>query len=326
MKVLIVEDNTSNRILLKKILKKGNYTVDAVINGIEALEKLKSEKYDAVLTDWMMPEMDGLELIKRIRADVKPAPVILMITAIASKEAMTQALDAGADDFIAKPITSKDVLARVQSNLGIMGSDQVFDTEVDQSKYEPPKFSAITIAASTGGPQTLLKLFEKMSIYKNAAIFIVLHGPGWMLETFPDKLKLRTQMKVHLGKEGQKIKPGHIYLAPGDYHMLADHKTMSIVISDAPPENYVKPSADPLFRSVANMFGKKSVGIILTGMGHDGSIGAGFIKAAGGKVIAQDPNTAVLPAMPTAVIKLRLVDAVATVERIPAKIDEFLNN
>ncbi len=324
MKVLIVEDDTSSRILLKKILAKQNYEIEIATNGLEAKELVSKIKFDAVLTDWMMPELDGLELIKYIRRNVIPAPAIIMITALSSREACDKALNAGADDYITKPIYRDEVLLRLGNCLNRKTFSIDYDFDVEEEVTELLDFYGVCIATSTGGPQTLTYFFKNLKSTKKAAFFIVLHGPSWMLKNFPEKLQEVTDMNVCLGKEGEEIKPGNIYLAPGEVHMIVDSKTKKINLIDTPPENFVKPSADPLFKSVSKIFGKNTLGIVLTGMGRDGTIGSGYVNAAGGVVFAQDPATAILPSMPASVIELKIAKKVLDIESLAKAVDNFV--
>lgn len=324
MKVLIAEDNTSSRLLLYKVLSREGYSVVSASDGQEAFNILLNEKVDAVLTDWMMPRMDGLELTEKIRSSIKPVPVIIMITALASPEAHDKALMAGADGYIAKPFVMDELLESLRncllrlkqekSNPVLMQAQQGSAEKPDKSKQ--PGFIAVGIAASTGGPSTLMHLFSGLKTTQKAAFFVVLHGPAWMLKSFSARVQGLTSMKVLLADNGMKIKRGHVYIAPGDVHTSINARTLELELLDTPPENYVKPSADPLFRSIAAAFGSNSLGVVLTGMGHDGSIGSGYISAAGGTVIAQDPSTAILPSMPQSVIDLRIAKVVAPLEQM----------
>lgn len=323
MKILVVEDNVSSRILLLKILKKEGYQTSYANNGQEALEILKQEKFDAVLTDWMMPKMDGIELAMQIRKRIKPSPVILFITALDSRQAREKAMEAGADDYIAKPYHIEDIKERLQIVLSKRDSELITTSpEQKQERSRNPDFAGICIAASTGGPSTLLELFSKMKTYNNASIFIVLHGPAWMLKSFTERLQEETGMPVKLGEDRLPIKKGEIYLAPGNMHMIINSDKLELELSDGPPENFVRPAADPLFRSAARVFGPRLIAVILTGMGHDGSLGAGYISAAGGWVIAQEPSSAIAPSMPQTVVDLRIARQVALVDEIPSLIDQ----
>lgn len=314
---LIVEDDSNSEMFIRKVLNRHGYKTVSAKNGADAIKKLEDNKFNLVLTDWMMPHIDGIELIYYIRKNIKPSPIIIVITALAIKEAKQKAMYAGADDYIAKPLTEDEIIERIES------CEQRTHKEYRRKKrlqldsdFQTPSFFGIGVAASTGGPQTLIELFSKMRPYKHAAFFVVLHGPAWMLEAFCERLQSITDMKVRLAESGMKVLPGHIYLSPGDKHTIVNPPEPTLSLSDGPPENYVRPSADPLFRSIAYTFGKKSIGIVLTGMGRDGSIGAGYISAAGGMVVAQNPATAILPNMPQSVIDLKIAHQVIEVNMI----------
>lgn len=325
MKVLVVEDNVSGKLLLYKILRREGYQVFSSNNGAEAVELLKKEAFDAVLTDWMMPQLDGIELIHYIRKNIRPVPVLMMITALDSRQAREKALDAGADDYITKPFHVHEIRERLENCIMRRKSEYETAQETKEIKIPgKPSFPALGIAASTGGPSTLTDLFMALRPLNEAAVFVVLHGPAWMLRSFSERLQGRTKMQVVLAEDKMPVQKGKVYIAPGDMHMIIDASLMEVRLWDGPPENFVRPSADPLFRSIAGAFGKNSAALILTGMGHDGSIGAGYISAAGGMVIAQDPSGAIAPSMPQSVIDLRLAGIVSPLEKIPSVIEETI--
>lgn len=322
MKVLVVEDNVSGRLLLYKILKKEGYQVQYSNNGAEALEMLGKESFDAVLTDWMMPKLDGLELIQYIRQNVRPVPVTIMITALDSKQARDKAMDAGADDYIAKPYHIHEIKERLESCIMRRKSELETARPEQEKNLKTPGFPAVAIAASTGGPSTLMQLFSSMKPLKEASVFIVLHGPAWMLRSFSERLQNHTEMEVLLAADQMPVKKGKVYIAPGDCHMIIDPAELQVRLWDGPPENFVRPSADPLFRSMANTFAGNCVAVVLTGMGHDGSIGCGYVSAAGGIVIAQEPSTAIAFSMPQSVVDLRLAEIISPIDDIPLMISE----
>ncbi len=319
MRILVVEDDSSSRQLLKMILEKKGYLVDVVHDGLEALEYIQRESYEAILTDWMMPKLDGIALIRKIREITNPVPIILVITALASKEARLKALDAGADDYIAKPIEKRDVLDRLKNALMRQNVDRSHNLLDEKKEFiAEPGFAGVCFTASTGGQPALLKILTAIKADGNAAYFIVLQSPGWMLESFAERLRQKTNMFVHIGEDNQRVMPDRIYVAPDDFHMTVDPQTMTIQLNDNPPENMVRPSADPLFRSISKTFGKNSISVVLTGMGQDGTIGSGYISAAGGLSIAQEPSEAIMPSMPRSVIDLRIASIISPIEDIPA--------
>lgn len=317
-RILIVEDDKGNALLLKRLLSRGSYHIRITSNGKEAKEILEKEVFDAVLTDWMMPIMDGIELIKYIRNNIKPSPFIVMITALVSESAREYSLECGADDFITKPIDFNKVLELVEEGLNRVSQKTIIElpTKRIATPKKLPPFPAIAIASSTGGPSTLIELFKNFDPMTKASIFIVQHGPAWMLETFTDRLAKEGKFKVFLGADNLIPEMGKVYLAPGDKHMVIDEDTFRIKLDDGPKENFVKPAADPLFRSVAKVFGRYSVAVVLTGLGSDGANGLLSISQVKGSVLIQDPTTAIAPSMPTAAVGTKVQSKIMNVKDI----------
>lgn len=317
MKVLIADDNPTIRLILRKILKTRGYTIAEARDGAEAVKTLQTDHFDALLTDWMMPNVDGVELIAWVRIHITPAPFIMMITALAIEQAQERALSAGADAYVTKPFNTGDVLRQMDEGLLLHRQGRKTGSILARgTSPHRPSFTGVGIAASTGGPSTLLKFFSGVSMTDSAAFFVVLHGPGWLMPSFVQRLQAVTPLTVVLAENRMNSLPGKIFVAPGDVHMVVDPATLDIVLVDDPPENYCRPSADPLFRSIARAFGSRSIGAVFTGMGRDGSIGAGYIGAAGGLVLAQDPSTAVMGSMPRSIIELGVARIVLPVEQI----------
>lgn len=323
-KVLVVDDEVTNTILLKRILTKAGYSVVVAHSGIDALKSVKRDKFDAVLTDWMMPQMDGIELIRQIRDNVDPIPLIIMITALVSDGARSYALESGSDDFISKPVDLDDMLTRLKDGMARkqQAAPEKPSVIVTREVDVKPEFVGVFIATSTGGPPTLLETFKNIPTNLNAAFFIVQHGPPWMLETFSQRLQRETDFPVHLGVNGMFSEAGNIYIAPGDKHMRITPEGYKIRLDDGPKENFVRPAADPLFRSAAEAFGKFCVAVILTGLGRDGAQGAGQIVAVNGTVLVQDPKTAVAPSMPNTVIQSGIMHKMYPLEEMGKAISE----
>lgn len=303
-KILVVEDELTNSLLLKKVLSKAGYSVVVAHNGLDALKHLDRERFDAVLTDWMMPQIDGIELIRRIREKIKPLPFIVMITALVSEGARSYSLESGADDYIAKPvdvdellIRMKDGLARYEQSLpGKIGSLEKKDIDAI------PPFVGVVVGTSTGGPPTLIEVFKNIPENINAAFYIVQHGPPWMLETFAQRLHREINLNVQLAIHGTVSEVGNVYIAPGERHLRIEKNSLKLILDEGPKENFVRPAADPLFRSASEAYGRYCIGVVLTGLGRDAAQGAAQIVSYGGTVIVQDPSTAVAPAMPNTVI------------------------
>ena len=316
-KILVVDDNASQRILLRKIFNREGFEVFVAEDGDQAFKIFKKNKIGIIVTDWLMPEMDGLELTQKIRLEFEEQPIIIVLTAVNSPEAKNKSLFAGADEYIAKPIEKNGLLSVIKNSINKKKSVPRLLKIDNTTSPKIMDYYCVGIAASTGGPSTLTDFFKNLGSIKNASFLVVQHGPVWMLESFVDSLQKITSMPVLLGEENLEVVPGIIYISPGKRHMVIDEETVTIRLLDTEPVNFVKPSADPLFKSIANVFGKKSIGIIFTGMGTDGSFGAGYVKAAGGKVFAQDPKTAVLQSMPDSIKKLKLADKIVSLEHMP---------
>lgn len=322
MNVLVVDDNSPFRIFLRKVLLNAGYNVFLAEDGNQAWSVIENQKLDAVITDWMMPNMDGIELVKKIRQHFSFPPIIIIVTALVLKEAFDKAMEVGADDYLPKPVAKEVLLHSLEECLSRRGQEPIQAEPEVSFKKEIPDFYGVAIAASTGGPVTLMNLLSSLPDTDKAAFFVVLHGPGWMLKSFADRCNQNSLLPIHLADHNLKIEPGNVYLAPGDIHMVIDKDEMKIKLDNSPPENFVRPAADPLFRSVAAKFGSKSVAIVLTGMGRDGTIGSGYIKTAGGLVITQDPATAIINSMPKSVIDLRISDKTTKIENIPSILEE----
>jgi len=322
--ILIVDDDKDTLSILTHILSSQNYSISTALNGKEGLARCEEIKFDAIVTDWMMPEIDGLEFIKKIRNNFSRHTMVIMITSLTSPDARRIALDSGADDFLIKPFKPQEIIDRIE-NLFQRQSQPMpqISHQAEKKKKIHVPFSAVCLAASTGGPSTLKKVLQSLKHTTKAAFMIVLHSPSWSLEDIAKRWQYQFLMELILAKDGMEIETGKIYLAPGDFHMTAS--PIRIKLLDSEPENYVKPSADPLFRSVAKTFGSKSIAVILTGMGCDGALGAINISSAGGIVIAQEPGTAIVSSMPNNVIKTVNKTEISTISNMPESIQRHID-
>lgn len=326
MKILIVEDDPTSTLILERSLRKAGYETFSAPDGLAALEFLGRTSCDAIVSDWMMPRMDGIELVRKIRETIQPAPVIVMVTALASTDARTHALAAGADDYLAKPFSIPEVLERLGNCLARRAQPEpkVAPVKPDVGAHRaPPPFPVIAIAASTGGPEAVREVARGLGDLGNTAVFVVLHGPAWMLETFSSRLQKETPLQVRLAEDHMAIESGKLYLAPGEWHMVVDESYAVRLNKDA-PENYMRPAADPLFRSVARVFHRAAVGVILTGMGRDGTLGASELAGAGAAVLVQDPRGAVAPSMPQTAINAGVVTETHSLEHLASAIRKRL--
>lgn len=318
MKILIAEDDATSALLLTKTLESDGYDVVSTGDGVQALAALRTQEFDAVLTDWMMPHMDGISLVRRVRAEFENPPPVLVITALNQGDARSHALDAGADDYLAKPYQPREILRRLSDCIRRANQPMPAAAASTPARVVGPRrlpsHVAVGVASSTGGPEALREFVSSLDPDARTAYLLVQHGPEWMLETFTQRLQGLTDVDVVLATDGATVEPGKMYVCPGDRHMVVTGPTPTIRLNDDPPENFVRPAADPLFRSLASVYGRRAVGVVLTGMGRDGSLGAQQLHAAGGRVVAQDPMTAVVASMPRSAIGLGIVDEIVALK------------
>ena len=320
MKILIVDDDADSAHILEHTLKAKGHSAGVVVDGLEAKEKIKNETFDVLMVDWMLPKMDGIELIRHVRQTVTPPPLVIMLTAISLQKARSHALKAGADDYVAKPYDPIEVLHRIEDGMARRSQPAPPQSPVVVSPAAGPlpRFVGVAIATSTGGPMALRGVLQALpaSTKEESSFFVVLHAPDWMLIALPAYLQTATGFTVKLADHRMRAEAGHVYLAPSGKHLQILPETLEMRLIDGEKENFVRPSADPLFRSVAAAFGRYSVAVVLTGMGRDGTQGAAHIAAAGGIVMAQDPETATAPSMPTTLIQAGLASQVPPLEDV----------
>lgn len=324
MKILIVEDDPTSTLILERSLRKAGYETLTAVDGVEALEFLEAQPCDAIVSDWMMPRMDGIELVHKIRSSIQPLPVILIVTSLSMPEARSHALRAGADDYLAKPFAVPEVLERLANCLARRQQPEPLPSTIRKTpsvapSAPPPSFAAVALTASTGGPEAVREVLRGLDNARDTAFFLVLHGPAWMLETFTSRLQREIPIPVRIAEDGMSIQPGSLLVAPGDWHMVVADGPV-VRLHQEPPENYMRPAADPLFRSMACIFQKHAMAVVLSGMGRDGALGASEIAACGGMVICQDPQTAVAPSMPQTVINAGVSSAVVPLSEIAPEI------
>lgn len=317
--VLVVDDSAFMRKLVTELIEgSAEFRVlGTARHGLDALLKVQSLQPDIVTLDIEMPELDGLGALERIMRE-SPRPVVMLTAASGAGDEMAlRALERGAVEFVRKPsgpisldlVTIRDELlsalrAAAQVNLaGVHGS-------VLASSHEPasthatgvPARFVIVIAASTGGPRALAELVPALPAQLDASVLIVQHMPPGFTKTLAERLDSLSALTVREAAQAETIEPGHVYIAPGGKHMRVQSAGRSrvIVLDDSPPVWGVRPSADPLFRSVAESAGASAIGVVLTGMGRDGAAGLRAIRDAGGSGIAQDRESSIIFGMPQA--------------------------
>jgi two-component system chemotaxis response regulator CheB len=328
-RIIIAEDDFTNQLLVQKVLERVGYIVEVVSNGFEVIKALEREKYDAIITDWMMPELDGIDLIRHIRANYSNPPFILMMTALANDNAKLYALKSGADDFLAKPINIKELIEVVRKGIAKVSQNipNINLTKLSSNQKNIPPVIAVGIVASTGGPQILPDIIKNLDFNLNATYFIIQHGPEWLLESLVNKLNVETKFKVSIARNEEIVEKGHIYFAPAKSHIIISSISYKILFYEGDMNNYNVPSADPLFKSIAESFGEFTIGVVLTGLGRDGTLGASKIYNAGGTIIIQDPKTATVQSMPNSILANNIPAIIGNINNlssiINAKVSEL---
>ncbi|GAB6078646.1 chemotaxis-specific protein-glutamate methyltransferase CheB [Hydrogenobaculum acidophilum] len=340
--VLIVDDSFFIRAAIRKILESSGFAenIYEASNGLEALEILKKQNIDLVTLDVEMPKMNGLETLEHIKRE-NIATQVIMVSAYTTQGAKEtiKALELGAFDFIAKPKNYADfykvkdeLLKKIES--AILKKKSILDKlkalkEEKKIEAKPPQITpstirklgnrgVVAIGISTGGPQTLGEILPKLPSDYPYPITIAIHMPDTFTKSFAEHLNSKCKLNVKEAEENEVLKPGNVYISRGRINMvITGSENMPIV-------NYVKdnsliyvPSANLLLSSCAKVFKENTCGIVMTGMGDDGSKGIVDVKKNGGITVAEDPKTAILWAMPENAIKTGCVDFVLKKEEIP---------
>ncbi|MCX8022107.1 MAG: chemotaxis response regulator protein-glutamate methylesterase [Syntrophorhabdaceae bacterium] len=341
IKVLVVDDSAFMRNAISRMLEKdeGIKVVGTARNGLEALEKVEELKPDVVTLDIEMPVMNGIEALKHIMDKYK-LPVI-MFSALTKEGAdiTMEALSIGASDFITKDFSNVSLNISTRENELINKVKAVAKNKVrlllnrirrpDKpavlKKDTSRNHSVIAIGASTGGPPALQHIITSLPEDLSVPILIAQHMPKIFTQSFAQRLNAASMIKVKEAEPGEVIRPGIAFIAPGDTHMGLKRRGNDICVDFINETKYIyRPSVDHLMLSVADVFGSRSMGVILTGMGSDGLVGAKEIKAKKGYIIAQNEDTCVVYGMPKAVVTANIADAVLPIDKIAEEIIRIL--
>ncbi len=347
-RVLVVDDSAFMRRLITEIVESRPefLVVGTARDGSDALAKVRTLRPDIVTLDIEMPGIDGLTALASIMSEM-PRPVV-MLSAAGSEtgNALTiKALELGAVDFVRKPsgpvsidlISVRAELLRALNAASIVRVPQtafpIRAERVEPRKQRDPKNSkpasaAVVIAASTGGPKALSEVVAHLPECLAAAVLIVQHMPGEFLVSLAKRLSQLGPLAVTVARNEEAVLGGHVYLAPGDHHMrIAVRNGKPVIRIDAGPAICgVRPSADPLFESAADVFGENVIGVVLTGMGRDGSEGLRAIRAAGGGAIVQDRASSIIYGMPRAALAAAGADRVVAPRLIGAAVSDLLSS
>lgn len=333
IRVLVVEDSLFMRRVISDAIgnMEGVELADTAQNGVFALSKLAAVKPDIITLDIEMPVMDGLETLKKIR-EISSVPII-MLSAMDDQETTIHALEIGAQDFITKPENisknKQEFTDNLESHIKALVDEPVKKVKRASRKKEkivagtrPSSINALMIGASTGGPNVLTQIVKSLPANLSIPVFIVQHMPEGFTASFAARMNSLAKVPVVEAENRMLVKPGTVYLAPGGKHMVLRNKRIQLL--DTEKVHSVKPAVDPLFKSVADYYGKNTLGVILTGMGRDGAAGCLDIKRAGGYVIAQNEESSVVYGMPRHAYEAGAVNELLSIEEIIKTINEIV--
>jgi two-component system, chemotaxis family, protein-glutamate methylesterase/glutaminase len=355
IRVMVVDDSAVIRGIFRRTLEEDPQlsVVASVGNGKHAIDSLARQPVDVVVLDIEMPVMDGmtaLPILLKAQPDLK---IIMASTLTQSNAAVSlEALQVGAADYIPKPSTNNEIHGanafkrELVEKVKALGAFRLKAPKTRPSGFTPAprpgrktgsaagpasftlrqasalKPEILCIGSSTGGPKALLTVMEGLKDNFDLPILITQHMPKTFTGILAEHLQRVAGRPAAEGVNGETVKPGHIYVAPGGIHMLltGSAKEPIIRLDDGPAVNFCKPAVDPMLVSASKLYGSKLLTVILTGMGHDGRDGGTEVVNAGGTVIAQDEASSVVWGMPGAVATAGICAAVVPINRIVAQI------
>jgi len=311
-------------------------------DGLEGYELIKKERPDIATLDIEMPRMDGLTALKKIMDDCPTAVIMVSSLTTEGAEQTIKAMELGAVDFIPKELSyvsinivkikedlikkvkeivkQKSALARLRRIQ--MPAKQAPETHIKAGEIQfLPKmnYKAIALGVSTGGPMSLQKVIPHLSKDIKCPMFIVQHMPPKFTKSLAERLNGISELQVKEAEDNETVKGGVVYFAPGGFHMHLRKRSdgeVKIEISEMPADTLHRPSVDVMVNSVLKIYGKSTLGVIMTGMGKDGFEGLKELKSLGGNCIAQDEESCVVYGMPKAVVDGGLADSIVPLERI----------
>jgi two-component system chemotaxis response regulator CheB len=348
---MIVDDSAVIRGILARTLEsEADIVVTATAsNGEQAVRLLAQTPVDVIVLDIEMPVLDGLGALPRLLAIDRNIKIVMASTLTQrNAEISLKALDLGASDYIPKPTATREISAGddfkrdlvmkvrslgaayrraaglpawdsasapVAASAAVAVKAQAFALR----PFRARPIEALAIGSSTGGPQALIKFFKSLKSF-TGPVLVTQHMPPTFTAILADNIARSTGRPCAEAKDGEPIAAGRVYVAPGNFHMavVREGSVVRVRLNQEPPENFCRPSADPMLRSMAQVWGASLLTAILTGMGHDGLKGSRAVVDAGGVVIAQDEASSVVWGMPGAVANDGLCSVVKPIEELVA--------
>ncbi len=343
IRVLVVDDSAFVRKVIKEMLARSPFieVVGTAHGGEEALELTARLEPDVVTLDLMMPDMDGVEYLRRQMA-VRPVPVVVCSIAHDSGELALAAMDAGAVEFVQKPTalaTSRmyDVADELVAKVKAAAQVEMARVLAPVTAAAPPpaempapprsplatRADVVVIGISTGGPQALRYLIPRLPGDFPVPIAIVLHMPVGYTEMYARRLNEISALEVVEARDGDLLRAGAVFIAPAGRHLSVarrDDGSVRCRLDLRPLDTLHRPSVDVLFRAAADTFGSRVLGVVMTGMGEDGLLGAAHIKALGGRVLTEEESSCIVYGMSRAVAEAALSDRAVPLADMPEAI------
>jgi two-component system, chemotaxis family, protein-glutamate methylesterase/glutaminase len=338
VRVLIVDDSAFVRKVVRQMLSRSPCVevVGVARDGEEALELVEQLLPDVVTLDLNMPRLDGLDFLRR-QMSRRPVPVVLLSAASETGEQVLRALEAGAVDVVQKPTAlaservlevADDLIAKVKAAANAkIRSPSTAVPSVPAALSRPLQTDVVVIGVSTGGPQALKHLVPRLPPDFPVPVAIVLHMPVGFTELFARSLGEASRLAVAEARDGERVRPGVVLIAPAGYHLTFERQpdgSVATHLTLQPLNTPHRPAVDVLFRSAAEVYGKGVLAVVLTGMGADGTAGAAWVKAQGGRVFIEAEETCVVYGMPRSVFEAGLSDASVPLPDMARKISEAL--
>lgn len=338
--VLVVDDSVFMRRMISDLINRfpGFRVLDVAADGVAALRAIEEHDPDVVTLDIEMPRLDGFGVLERVMSS-KPRPIVVLSAYTGSgSDAALKALELGAIDVVPKPSgpVSFDV-AKVEgrlfeslkaATLADMGAllRRRAGGAIGGAGHD--RVAAVAIAASTGGPKALSYIFETLPADLGAAVLVVQHMPAGFTSALANRLDQVAKMPVIEATGGEVVKANRVWIAPGDFHMRVRRSGQErrIVLDQRELICGTRPSADALFPTVADVYGERCVGVVLTGMGRDGAAGLMAIRAVNGRTLAQDKGSSVVYGMPGRAVEEGAAEQVLPLEEIPRAIVDCLGS
>jgi two-component system chemotaxis response regulator CheB len=332
IRVLVIDDSAFVRKAIERMLATAEdiVVVGTAADGEEGLRKVHELSPDVVTLDVKMPRLGGLETLERLMRE-HPVPVLLMSTLTQEGAEVTlRGLELGAMDFVDKsavqPMTMLTLADELVAKIRALGGARVRARPHGQPRSEAGTVAAaaeaVAIAASTGGPTALQAVVSGLPAGLPAAVLVVQHIPRGFTRSLAERLDARSAIPVREARDGDAVAPGTVLVAPAGIHMRVTRRSGAVVVSldEEPRDALHRPSADVLMASVAEAYGRRAVGVVLTGMGADGTEGLRAIRARGGRTFAESEESCVIFGMPKAAIDAGVVDRVVPLERVAGEI------